>query len=68
MSENKTYTKKKLLKKKYPEETWFLWVKVNANCDFVFYVRWNFSHTPFAKGADVVNKRMSLLFRKLKPV
>jgi len=43
-------------------------VKVNANCDFVFAERGNFSYTPFAKVAIVDNKRMPLLFKKLKPV
>jgi hypothetical protein len=68
MSENENYTKKKCLKTKYSEDNLFVWVKVNAKCDFVFAARWNFSHTPFAKGAIVANYIMSLLCRKLKPV
>jgi hypothetical protein len=43
-------------------------VKIKANCDFVFLARGNFSYTPFAKSGIVDNKRMSLLFRKLKSV
>ena len=60
--------RKKLLKLKFSEENSFVPVKVNANCDFVFAARGNFSYTPFAKLAIVDNKRMPLLFKKLKPV
>jgi hypothetical protein len=62
MSDNESFTKKKLLKAKFSEEDSFMRVKVKANCDFVFAARWKFSYTPFAKGAIVDNKRMSLFF------
>jgi hypothetical protein len=68
MSDSESFTKKKLLKAKFSEEDSFMWVKVKAKCDFVFAARGNFSYTPFSKGAIVGNKRMSLLFRKPKPV